>query len=48
MTSNLDFTDKSQETLAAAVQLAKDYANASGVHPQLRHRTRSSLIFFPR
>ncbi|KAH8100710.1 P-loop containing nucleoside triphosphate hydrolase protein [Cristinia sonorae] len=30
--SNLDFTDKTQETLAAAIQLAKDYANAQ-VHP---------------
>ncbi|KDQ63541.1 hypothetical protein JAAARDRAFT_29560 [Jaapia argillacea MUCL 33604] len=32
MASNFDFTDKAQETLAAAVQLAKDYANAQ-VHP---------------
>lgn len=30
MTSNMDFTDKAQATLAAAVQLAKDYANAQG------------------
>ena len=39
MTSNFDFTDKTQESLAAAVQLAKDYANAHGMHPRLRHRT---------
>ncbi|KAL1683956.1 P-loop containing nucleoside triphosphate hydrolase protein [Schizophyllum commune] len=32
MTSNFEFTDKTQETLAAAIQLAKDYANAQ-VHP---------------
>lgn len=32
MGSNFDFTDKTQETLAAAIQLAKDYANAHGVH----------------
>lgn len=30
MTSNFEFTDKTQETLAAAIQLAKDYANAQG------------------
>lgn len=28
MTSNFDFTDKAQQSIAAAVQLAKDYANA--------------------
>ncbi|GBE77955.1 Heat shock protein [Sparassis crispa] len=32
MASNLNFTDKTQESLGAAVQLAKDYANAQ-VHP---------------
>ncbi|KAH9950351.1 P-loop containing nucleoside triphosphate hydrolase protein [Amylocystis lapponica] len=32
MASNMNFTDKTQESLAAAVQLAKDYANAQ-VHP---------------
>ncbi|TRM60289.1 P-loop containing nucleoside triphosphate hydrolase protein [Schizophyllum amplum] len=32
MTSNFDLTDKTSETLAAAIQLAKDYANAQ-VHP---------------
>ncbi|THH34133.1 hypothetical protein EUX98_g99 [Antrodiella citrinella] len=32
MASNFDLTDKTQETLLAAVQLAKDYANAQ-VHP---------------
>jgi ATP-dependent Clp protease ATP-binding subunit ClpB len=32
MGSNFDFTDKTQETLAAAIQLAKDYANAHGMH----------------
>lgn len=45
MTSNLEFTDKTQETLAAAIQLAKDYANADGVHLRLRRIHRSSLIF---
>ncbi|OBZ79717.1 hypothetical protein A0H81_01115 [Grifola frondosa] len=32
MAANMDFTDKTQESLSAAVQLAKDYANAQ-VHP---------------
>ncbi|KAF9044541.1 hypothetical protein BDZ89DRAFT_1008460 [Hymenopellis radicata] len=32
MASNFDFTDKTQETLASAIQLAKDYAHAQ-VHP---------------
>ncbi|KAF8898748.1 P-loop containing nucleoside triphosphate hydrolase protein [Infundibulicybe gibba] len=32
MTSNFDFTDKTEQSLAEAVQLAKDYANAQ-VHP---------------
>ncbi|KAI0801241.1 P-loop containing nucleoside triphosphate hydrolase protein [Fomes fomentarius] len=32
MASSMNFTDKTQETLAAAIQLAKDYANAQ-VHP---------------
>jgi hypothetical protein len=31
MGSNFDFTDKTQETLAAAIQLAKDFANAHGI-----------------
>jgi hypothetical protein len=30
MASNFDFTDKAQQTLAGALQLAKDYANAQG------------------
>lgn len=30
--SNFDFTDKTQESLASAIQLAKDHANAQ-VHP---------------
>ncbi len=32
MASSMNFTDKTQETLAAAIQLAKDYANAQGTH----------------
>jgi len=32
MSSNFDFTDKTQEALAAAIQLAKDYANAHGMY----------------
>ncbi|CAL1695797.1 unnamed protein product [Somion occarium] len=32
MASSFDFTDKTQESLAAAIQIAKDYANAQ-VHP---------------
>ena len=31
MSSNFDFTDKTQQTLAEAIQLAKDYANAQGL-----------------
>lgn len=27
---NFDFTDKTRRTITAAVQLAKDYANAQG------------------
>lgn len=30
--SNFEFTDKAQQSLAAAIQLAKDYANAQA-HP---------------
>jgi hypothetical protein len=30
MALNLDFTDKAQGTLQAAIQLAKDYANSQG------------------
>lgn len=29
--SNFDFTDKAQQNIAAALQLAKDYANAQGM-----------------
>ncbi|KAF8168103.1 P-loop containing nucleoside triphosphate hydrolase protein [Crassisporium funariophilum] len=32
MTSNMEFTDKTQQSLSDAIQLAKDYANAQ-VHP---------------
>ncbi|KJA29123.1 hypothetical protein HYPSUDRAFT_73692 [Hypholoma sublateritium FD-334 SS-4] len=32
MTSNMEFTDKTQQSLTDAIQLAKDYANAQ-VHP---------------
>jgi hypothetical protein len=31
MSSNFDFTDKAQESISAALQLAKDYANAQGI-----------------
>ncbi len=31
MASSMNFTDKTQESLAAAIQLAKDYANAQGM-----------------
>lgn len=31
MTSNMEFTDKTQQTLSEAVQLAKDYAHAQGM-----------------
>ena len=30
MASNMDFTDKTQQSLSDAIQLAKDYANAQG------------------
>ena len=30
MDSSMNFTDKTQESLSAAIQLAKDYANAQG------------------
>jgi hypothetical protein len=32
MATNFDFTDKAQESIAASLQVAKDYANAQ-VHP---------------
>jgi len=44
MTSNMDFTDKTQETLAAAIQLAKDYANAQGM--SVVRRIVSMLMLF--
>lgn len=31
MTSNMEFTDKSQNTLTEAIQLAKDYAHVQGM-----------------
>lgn len=31
MNSSMDFTAKTEETLSAAVQLAKDYANSQGM-----------------
>lgn len=31
LTMNFEFTDKTQESLAAAVQLAKDYSHAQGI-----------------
>lgn len=31
MAVNLEFTDKAQDTLQAAIQLAKDYANSQGM-----------------
>jgi ATP-dependent Clp protease ATP-binding subunit ClpB len=33
MTSSMEFTDKAQQSLAEAIQLAKDYANAQGMSP---------------
>ena len=30
MASSMNFTDKTQESLSAAIQTAKDYANAQG------------------
>jgi ATP-dependent Clp protease ATP-binding subunit ClpB len=33
MASGMDFTDKAQETLAASIQLAKDYAHSQGKIP---------------
>lgn len=44
MSPNFDFTDKTEETLAAAIQLAKDYANAQGKHPLITLSV-SLLIF---
>lgn len=32
MTSNFDFTDKTQQTLANAIQCAKDYSHAQGMY----------------
>ena len=34
--NNLNFTDKTQESLQAAIQVAKDYANAQGKRPAIR------------
>lgn len=47
MASGMDFTDKTQETLAAAIQQAKDYANAQGMfiwQTHLRHRVAEYLF----
>ena len=30
MNANFDYTDKAQETLSRAIQVAKDYANSQG------------------
>jgi ATP-dependent Clp protease ATP-binding subunit ClpB len=30
MTSNFDFTEKTEQSIAEAIQFAKDYANAQG------------------
>jgi len=43
MGSNFDLTDKTQETLGAAIQLAKDYSNAHGMHFRLRHSRKKLL-----
>ena len=37
MASGMDFTDKAQETLAAAVQIAKDYAQSQGAYTVTSH-----------
>jgi hypothetical protein len=31
MTSNMEFTDKTEKTIAEAIQLAKDHAHAQGM-----------------
>lgn len=31
MTSSFEFTQKTEQTIQAAIQLAKDYANAQGI-----------------
>ena len=36
MASSMNFTDRTQESLSAAIQLAKDYANAQGKSPLYR------------
>ena len=45
MSSSFDFTDKTQETLAAAIQLAKDYASAHGIY--FNYVTEASCLITP-
>lgn len=44
MALNLDFTDKAQATLQAAIQLAKDYANSQGTSVVFIDYIDSSLL----
>lgn len=46
MSLSFDFTDKAQETLAAAIQIAKDYANAQGKHLISSTRAKNSCTVF--
>ena len=46
MSLSFDFTDKAQETLAAAIQIAKDYANAQGKHLISSTRVKNSCTMF--
>ncbi|KAH9898381.1 P-loop containing nucleoside triphosphate hydrolase protein [Cubamyces lactineus] len=41
MASSMNFTDRTQESLAAAIQLAKDYANAQGEGAPTTHGSHS-------
>lgn len=35
---NYEFTEKTEQTITAAIQLAKEYANAQGKVPRLKSR----------
>lgn len=37
-TMNFDFTDKTQQSFSAAIQLAKDYSNAQRMYSLVHHR----------
>lgn len=46
MAQNFEFTNKTQESLAEAIQLAKDYANAQSTLLPFRHKKPNLMFLF--